>query len=196
MFKLSARCEPIEKAGIGKLKTPDGNKVVGRQIKLTVALFDLEAIENLLGLPIGLASRLFDDQQSPYSVLEIAPKCRIFTVTGDLHGSKASERLPLEDAWLSHIKLTLVDGGALMRCRITWDRSDDVRKTIETLYEQTVTLDVTVTDAEEASAIEEQRKRSRLEDDVNAWLEKAKGLPPRGRKPPDGPDQPQPGGAP
>jgi hypothetical protein len=116
-------------------KDGSGMPVTIAQVKFADMLVDRDALDELLGVPLGWCRTcLYDEQGAPLRRFGLQVFGRTLRVSGTVTGTKPGETLSLLQADLDDTELRCVPLGALMNGVLTWAaRGDEVEDVSELL---------------------------------------------------------------
>lgn len=148
MIKLDTILK-ISKTFTAKSETDDsGAPTMIARIKFSELTIDRDVIDELVGEPIGWCrAALYDEQGAPRRRYGITVYGRNWRVSGGISGPKGQPTMPLLQAELTDLQLTLVPLGALAEGTLTWAARGDEVSELETLLGDTCAAHWEVTDS-------------------------------------------------
>ena len=97
----------------------DADSNVSCSLKFSELAVAREEIDELIGLPEGLAARLYDDLGAPLAPLTLSNKKRALEVTGRV-SFNASKLTLASSCELTDVAVTLKELGGLLEGTLTW----------------------------------------------------------------------------
>lgn len=116
-------------------KGASGELVTVGQVKFDDLQVDRDALDELVGMPVGWCrGALYDEQGAPLRRFGVSVYGRMLRVSGTIAGTKPHQVLSLLQADLEDIELRCVPLGALLGGKLTWAaRGDEVEDVSELL---------------------------------------------------------------
>jgi len=112
-------------------------EVLVAHLKFDGALIQREAIDELVGQPIGWAqSCLFDEQGAPIGHIELALPKLVAQVTGKIRGVKDDDHITLSQAFMDGVTIRmsgLINNQALLSGSLAWKVAGDEASDLEPL---------------------------------------------------------------
>lgn len=108
-------------------KDDDKHEIVRAHVKFTALAVDRDTCDELIGtVPLGWTSSvLFDGMGAPIARLTLSLDDRQLKVTGSIRGANDEGSLPLMQAALTDIEITLVKLGAWVSGSLAWQAKGD-----------------------------------------------------------------------
>lgn len=143
-MKLNATAE-IAKSFTAKRTKDDeeSDSNVSCSLKFSELPVERTEIDELVGLPLGLAARFYDELGAPLASLTLSAKKRTLEASGGV--SFNTSRLGLgSDCELTDIAVTLKELGGLLEGTLTWSARGDEVEDVAELLGRTCHLELTV----------------------------------------------------
>lgn len=131
MIKLDTILELGKSLAVKATKDDAKQRTVIASVKFVGLPIDRDTIDELIGKPVGWCSQvLFDEQGAPVGHYSLGVLGRMWRVSGSIAGGHREGSLPLLQAELTDLRLSLVPLGAVAEGTLTWasrgDESSDV----------------------------------------------------------------------
>lgn len=144
MLNIETVCEVGKGLTVKREKSEDDD-IVRCHLKFSGCEVEREAIDQLLGLPVGLVQSFFDDLGAPLAKLELAAPGRELGATGRIIGAKPREVLTLgADCELTDIEVALKELGGLLSGTLTWTARGDEVEDVTDLLGRTCKVHATI----------------------------------------------------
>lgn len=160
-MKLNATAEVAKSFTAKRVKDEDdADSAVACALKFSELLVERAEIDELVGLPLGLTERLFDELGAPLAPLTLSSKKRALEVSGRV--SFNTSRLTLgSDCELTDIAVTLKELGGLLEATLTWSARGDEVEDVAELLGRTCHLELTVAPPKQADLVDQARAPAR-----------------------------------
>lgn len=151
MMKLDTICN-IAKTFTAKVtKDESGAPTCVAQVKFKDLKVDRDVIDELLGEAVGWCrTTLYDEQGAPRKRYGLTVFGRSLRVSGGISGPKENPTLPLLQAELSDLYLTLIPLGAMVEGTLTWGARGDEVDDVADLLGKTCSARWEITDGDQA----------------------------------------------
>lgn len=131
MIKLDTVLELGKSLAVKATKDTSKQRIVIATVKFTGLPVDRDVIDEFMRKPVGWCSTvLFDEMGAPIGHYSIGVLGRAWRVSGSIAGGHRENTLPLLQAELTDLTLSLVPLGAVAEGTLTWasrgDEADDV----------------------------------------------------------------------
>lgn len=121
------------------------------QVKFKDLKVDRDVIDELLGEAVGWCrNTLYDEQGAPRKRYGITVYGRTLRVSGGISGPKERPTLPLLQAELSDVYLTLIPLGAMVEGTLTWSARGDEVEDVSELLRKVCAARWEITDGDQA----------------------------------------------
>ena len=117
-------------------------------------------IDELVGLPLGLTERLFDELGAPLAPLTLSSKKRALEASGRV-SFNASKLTLGSDCELTDIAVTLKELGGLLEATLTWSALGDETEEVAELLGRCCHLELTVSPPKQGDLIDQARAPGR-----------------------------------
>lgn len=146
MLRLNTILELAKTFSAKSEKDDDKAEIVRAHIKFSAMSVDRDSVDELIGsVPVGWTTHvLFDDMGVPIAPLTLSLDGIALRVTGTIAGANDQAKLPLMQADLTDITITLVKLGALVSGSLAWNAKGDEVEDVTDLLGKTckITADV------------------------------------------------------
>lgn len=148
MIKLDTVLELGKSLAVKATKDDTKQRIVIASVKFAGLSVDRDAIDELIGKPVGWCSRvLFDDQGAPVGHYSLGVLGRLWRISGSIAGGHREGSLPLLQAELTDLTLSLVPLGAVAEGTLTWASRGDEAEDVNDLLGNTCKAVWEITDA-------------------------------------------------
>lgn len=144
LLSIETVCE-IGKGLSVKREKSDEEDIVRCHLKFSDCAVERDAIDQLLGLPIGIVNSFFDDLGAPLARMVLGAPKRELGATGRIVGTKPREVLTLgADCLLTDIEVVLKELGGLLSGTLTWTARGDEVEDVTDLLGRTCKVHATI----------------------------------------------------
>ena len=131
MIQINSVLELGKSLAVKATKDDSKQRIVIATVKFAALPVDRDTIDELIGKPVGWCRGvLFDEQGAPVGHYSLGVLGRFWRVSGSIAGGHREGKLPLLQAELTDLTLSLVPLGAVAEGTLTWacrgDEADDV----------------------------------------------------------------------
>lgn len=128
MIKINTVLEMGKSLTVKSSKDDAKQRVVVASVKFAGLSVDRDTIDELIGKPVGWCSTvLFDEMGAPAGHYSLGVLGRMWRISGSIAGGHRESCLPLLQAELTDLSLSLVPFGAVAEGTLTWaSRGDEV----------------------------------------------------------------------
>lgn len=150
MIKLDTVLELGKSLTVKSTKDSAKQRVIIASVKFAALCVDRDTIDELMRKPVGWCrSVLFDDQGAPIGHYSVGILGRAWRVSGSIAGGHREGTLPLLQAELTDLTLSLIALGAVAEGTLTWAARGDEAEDVNDLLGNTCKVVWEITDGEQ-----------------------------------------------
>lgn len=155
MLKLDTILDLGRSMSVKREKDDDDSEIVSATLKFTGLAVNRDSIDELMGsVDIGWSSHsLFDEQGAPIRMLTLSLDGTQLSVTGTISGANGQPRLPLMQAQLTAINVTLGNLGGTVSGTLSWKAKGDEVEDVSDLLGKTCKAVFDIRDGQQADML-------------------------------------------